>query len=126
MSTTDTVSPTRLTLDCEELLSRCLGRVEIAQRVLRKFHETIQADVDQLANAVSERDFRTAALVAHRIKGAALAIAAQRLCDLAIAMELSALESQPEELELGLEGLKIELTHVTEFSPAAFLTPNRG
>ncbi len=71
----------------QELLQRCLGRVDFAARVLDKFRHQLELDVEELEQAVESRNMAAAALAAHRIKGASANVAAHGLRECAAEIE---------------------------------------
>jgi Amt family ammonium transporter len=68
-------------LDPWELLGRCLGKPELAMRVLQKFEVQLGGDLAKLEAALEQRDHQQAGSLAHRIKGAAANVAAHGLCE---------------------------------------------
>uniref|UniRef100_A0A7C2PA72 Hpt domain-containing protein n=1 Tax=Schlesneria paludicola TaxID=360056 RepID=A0A7C2PA72_9PLAN len=64
------------TFDPWELLGRCLGKPELAARVLQRFERQLAEDLLRLEAAIGVQDYATAGGLAHRIKGAAANVAA--------------------------------------------------
>ena len=85
-------------VDVMGLLGRCLGNLDLASRVLAKFHETGRHDLDELERAINASDWQAAEDVAHRFKGAASNISAGLLQNLAAQAERLSREQN----ELGL------------------------
>jgi HPt (histidine-containing phosphotransfer) domain-containing protein len=81
-----TESPTCV-LDTDELLARCLGKWELAKRVLVRFRNQLSGDLMLLQDAVVEGDAGSIAKLAHRIKGAACNVSARALSEQAAALE---------------------------------------
>ena len=77
-------------LDTQELLGRCLGKQELAQRVLARFRNQLSEDLTQLERALLDGDATLIARVAHRIKGAAANVSARCLHEQAAALECAA------------------------------------
>lgn len=77
-------------LHCDELLERCLGKRELALRVLDRFKTQLAQDLDLLQVALQDRDLYRMARVAHRIKGAAANVSAHALHQHAAALEEAA------------------------------------
>jgi HPt (histidine-containing phosphotransfer) domain-containing protein len=77
-------------LDLNDLLERCLGRIELAERILRRFQHALDDDLEQLEQSLWSEDVDRAARIAHRIKGASLAAAACEVRDCAMRLERSA------------------------------------
>lgn len=103
-------------LDLWELMSRCLGKPELAARVLKKFETQLAGDLDRISAALESGDFPTAREVAHRLKGAAANVAAHSLKEQAHALE-SAIELGLEpQFAIVLQGLKREQGRFIETS----------
>jgi len=87
------------------LLARCAEQPEVCKRVIAKYVEQMQIDVDEISTIIVD-DALTVARLAHRIKGAsanveaeALRNAAERIEKLAIKQELEAAKPIFSELE---------------------------
>ena len=63
-------------LDWQGLRSRCLGRADLMDKVLGRFHESLQHDLELLERAVDGFDGEQMARWAHRLKGTALTVSA--------------------------------------------------
>lgn len=89
-------------IDLEGLKARCLGNLNLVERVLAKFATQLDADLAALEQAVQEGDVDSAALVAHRIKGMSANVEARDLFHSAMAIEKLAkeacVEAMPEQL----------------------------
>ncbi|MBN1911087.1 MAG: Hpt domain-containing protein [Pirellulales bacterium] len=83
----DTAKPV---LDREDLLTRCLGNIEFAQRILSRFRERCAEDLASLEQAAQAGDADTAATLAHRIKGSAGNASALSMQAVAAAIEQAA------------------------------------
>lgn len=66
-------------LDLEQLLDRCMGHVDFAERLLTKFESRVPAAVEQIVQGAAAGDGAGVARVAHQLKGAAANVAAGRL-----------------------------------------------
>jgi HPt (histidine-containing phosphotransfer) domain-containing protein len=97
-------------LDVDDLLARCLGNVEFAQRILNKFQERCDEDLDALEKAMFDGDSESVARVAHRLKGASANASAPRLQEHASEIEHAARRQSLDDIPVGLEGLKMEWT----------------
>jgi HPt (histidine-containing phosphotransfer) domain-containing protein len=102
-------------VDVEDLLDRCLGRIELAERILQRFQSALEVDLQQLEAAVRATNTDEIAHVAHRIKGASLAVAASSLKDCAQSIEASATARRIEEIPVQLTKLKQERSRFNEF-----------
>lgn len=65
-------------IEVADLLRRCMGKVDFATRMLGRFEETFAAQVEELRGVAIE-DADEVARLAHRMKGAAANIGADRL-----------------------------------------------
>jgi HPt (histidine-containing phosphotransfer) domain-containing protein len=94
--------------DREDLLARCLGKLEFAERVLAKFTSRFDLDLDQLEQALRSEDPETIAHVAHRLKGASANVGAGRLREKAAEIEESARRGCLVEIPKRMEELRCE------------------
>lgn len=74
-------------IDLEGLKARCLGNLNLVERVLAKFESQLDSDLAALEQAVLAGDTDSAALVAHRIKGMSANVEARDLFQSAMAAE---------------------------------------
>lgn len=91
--------------DFEELLGRCVGRKDLVEKVLANFTTLLPGQLDQLDAAARDGDLAKVRNSAHRLKGGALTISAQRLAKCAVQVEAAANEAG----RTGLEGCLAEL-----------------
>lgn len=84
------VSPSNCWFVFDDLSERCLGNVELMQRVITAFSDNAQHDIATIESAIHETDFETLATTAHRIKGSAANAAAQPMSKLAAEIEQAA------------------------------------
>ena len=77
--------------DWEELLARCMGRVDLLERLLVDFDNYLMPQVGELEQAVLMQDAAQVRSIAHRIKGAALTVSARSLSKCAERLEANAL-----------------------------------
>lgn len=91
-------------IDVQELIDRCMGNLELAQRVFAKLQAQFKQDLIALESALAEKDGKLMANIAHRLKGAASNVAAHDLYRCVAAIEESArdgmLESLPAQLDI--------------------------
>lgn len=100
--------PIRIAVDFHDLVDRCLGRLDLAERILQKFQITLEEDIRRLEEAVCATSTAEIAHIAHRIKGASLAVAAHDLTDCARSLENSANLRSLEDLPVHFARLKQE------------------
>lgn len=102
-----------LPIDLEALQARCLGNLDLVDRVLAKFTTQVDADLDELEQAIGAGNADQAANLAHRIKGIAGSVEARDLyADAALAEEI-ALEKRLGDLPDFLRRMRGDRTEVT-------------
>jgi len=102
-----------LPIDLEALQARCLGNLDLVDRVLAKFTTQVDADLDDLERAIKAGNAEQAAHLAHRIKGIAGSVEARDLyADAALAEEV-ALEKRLADLPDFLKRMRGDRTEVT-------------
>lgn len=111
------VSPPPLKI--EELSERCMGSTKVALLVLDKFAAQLAADLPALERHLAARSGPEVAGVAHALKGAAGAVAAGQLRDVAAAMETLARRSEFATLTSELSALQREVDRCLRFIPSA-------
>lgn len=103
----------QLPIDLEALQARCLGNLDLVDRVLAKFTTQVDADLDDLEQAIKAGNAEQAAQLAHRIKGIAGSVEARDLyADAALAEEV-ALEKRLTDLPDFLRRMRGDRTEVT-------------
>lgn len=90
-------------LNIEELLGRCLGRVDLMDKLLANFDGILAPQISQLEAAVQISDAPQIKTIAHRIKGAALTVSAKDLSKYAERLEASAAQTSSEQCANCLE-----------------------
>ena len=73
--------------DLEDLFRRCLGNLELVERVLQAFESHFEKDLDELEAALKSASLTAVGQIVHRMKGASSNVAAT-----ALARELAAME----------------------------------
>jgi HPt (histidine-containing phosphotransfer) domain-containing protein len=74
-------------VDYAELLTRCMGNNELAQRVLARFEQSFADGLVELQEAFDDQSGDRIANVAHRLKGASANVSAMKLSDLLSELE---------------------------------------
>jgi len=74
-------------LDLQELCDRCLGNLDLVERVLDKFDQRLPGELAELEHVLKTGDAAKVTLVAHRIKGNASNISASGLQEAAAEIE---------------------------------------
>lgn len=101
-------------LDMEDLLTRCLGNVEFAERILAMFRERFGADLAELEKTAAAGDSLAVARLAHRLKGASANAAAPGLRSAAARVEQAARQGSLAEVPARLGELRREWRRFTE------------
>lgn len=102
-----------------ELLDRCMGSATVAAMVLDKFENQLENDIAQMQKQHSEGDPAQLARTAHALKGAAGAVAASALHDLAAQLESMARENRIDTISKGIASIRDEVDRCLEHLPAA-------
>ena len=94
-------------IDCDALLGRCMGRIDLMQRILNSFVDRVGDDVETLVTAIAKQDSPEISRLAHKIKGASMTVSAvelantaesiERLVDAALSDELPKMAQQLEQ-----------------------------
>ena len=95
-------------LELWELMQRCLGKPDLAKRVLARFLTQLGGDIVRIGNALDQQDYVTAREVSHRLKGAAANVAAHAIQEQAHALESALQLEMVEQYALVYRGLLAE------------------
>lgn len=101
-------------LEMWELLGRCLGKPELAARVLLRFQKQLTEDIARIESALDAEEYEAARETVHRLKGAAANVAAHALCEQAHALESALQLELADQYWLVLRGLKSEQARFEE------------
>jgi HPt (histidine-containing phosphotransfer) domain-containing protein len=97
----------------EQLVDRCLGNLDFLERVLDTFCTDFTRQLCELDHWVQQFDSPRVASIAHKMKGAAANIAAERLADCSATIEQLARQQRSDEIPVRLRGLKEEWERFT-------------
>jgi two-component system sensor histidine kinase/response regulator len=75
-------------IDFPNLLHRCMGKQDLARRLIVKFQAQAGVDVQELETAIREQDAVRLRLVAHRLKGSAANVSAEAVRETASRLEI--------------------------------------
>jgi HPt (histidine-containing phosphotransfer) domain-containing protein len=101
-------------LDIDELSERCLGRLDLVDKVLGRFHQAMDQELEQLEQALRAADVKMIAGIAHRIKGTSLTVAAHALKDCAQQLEIAVQSDCRAGVESGVAVLREEWVRLNE------------
>lgn len=86
-------------LNSNSLVERCMGNLDLVQRLLARFADSGRQDCEHLEAALRARDFGTLASVAHRLKGNSATMGAERMARLASHIERESRSAGPTNLD---------------------------
>ena len=92
--------------DLDELISRCLGNIDLAERIIATFQSGFEADLSELEKAVRAQNAELTAGIAHRLKGASASASAHSLRNRMSEIERLARQDNLTEMPLHLEKLR--------------------
>ena len=101
-------------LDWDGLRSRCLGRADLVDRVLGRFHESLEHDLQLLECAAEELDSERIAHWAHRLKGTAMTVSATGVQSRAERLERLLSRGTEQQVRECLVDLKTQCTSLSE------------
>lgn len=81
-----------------DLVNRCLGRLELVDRILRAFDGQVERDLHSLRQALVQNDLKQVASIAHRMKGAAANCSMTAMANTAATIEQQARQERPDQL----------------------------
>jgi HPt (histidine-containing phosphotransfer) domain-containing protein len=113
-------------LQFDELVERCMGNLEFAERVLGRFQQRFGEDLGALEAGVTGQRAEEVARLAHRMKGAAANVAAPGLRVQATAVEELARAGQVGEIPAYVEQLKVEWSRFQQSVSVAADPPTTG
>ncbi|HUT10574.1 MAG TPA: Hpt domain-containing protein [Thermoguttaceae bacterium] len=112
--------------DVQELLDRCLGNVEFAERILEKFLLRFDVDLAEMEQAAMGEDPEFIARVAHRLKGASAAAAAHGLQERTAEIEELAVQRCTSDIPERLKDLRSEWSRFAECARLSGLPSDSG
>ncbi|HCS51902.1 MAG TPA: hypothetical protein DIW81_09965 [Planctomycetaceae bacterium] len=74
-------------IDWPTLIERCGGNDEIAYKVLKKFHDRLPTDLEELEQAIDSRDWANSGRIVHTLKGSAGNVSAIEVSEAALKLE---------------------------------------
>ena len=98
----------------DELLERCMGNLEFAERVLTKFQGRFDGQLEEMENALAQKDVEQVVLVAHRLKGESASVAASGLRDRAEEIERLGRGNRVADIPTSLQNLRSEWASFAE------------
>ncbi|GAA4434805.1 hypothetical protein GCM10023155_32470 [Bremerella cremea] len=100
-------------INWESLTSRCIGRIDLVEKALDRFQQTLVGDLEALEAAADEQNAEEVARIAHRIKGTSLTVSADRLAEFATKLEQKA-EGSLQDVDGSLSDIREEYGRLTD------------
>lgn len=107
-------------VDLDMLQKRCLGNRKLAAMALRKFDSCVTSDVQALADSLNRGDAKAVAAAAHKIKGAAANVSAERVRAVVTQLETLAHADQLAQSLACLDQLNNEMDQFRAYLETAF------
>lgn len=89
----------QLPLDFDLLVRRCMGRIELVDRLLTSFEDRFPRELSQIEECLAAGDIERLTRLTHQLKGTAANVSAPRLLAIATKMEETARARQLEEFD---------------------------
>jgi HPt (histidine-containing phosphotransfer) domain-containing protein len=109
-------------LDLDGLRNRCMGNLELVQRVLEKFQQRLPDDLSEMERLLALRDVEQVARIAHRIKGTSATISAQGVHRAAAEIEDMGRAGRVTDIPMGLARLRSQWERYLDCVSALFST----
>lgn len=106
-------------LDFEQLCRRCMGRLDLAERLLASFEKRFPLELIEIENCLAEGDVPRLLQLTHQLKGASANISAPRLQKLMQRMESAARGGQLDAVSEMLSQLQFEWEQFTQYRGSA-------
>src|SRR5690606_371959 len=88
----DSSPPSSSLIDADDLLRRCMGHRELADKLREEFRQQLEQDIEHLLECFQKGQTEDAYRRAHGLKGAAATVACKRVRDSAERLERAAKE----------------------------------
>jgi HPt (histidine-containing phosphotransfer) domain-containing protein len=93
-----------------------MGNIELAQRVLEKFHQRIPEELAELDSALQLGDAERLARISHRLRGCSATVSAEGLAQAAADIEDASRAGRMTDVPVGIERLRDEWRKLRETS----------
>lgn len=113
-------------LNHEELLARCMGNIEFAERVLGKFQNSFGQDLESLEAELKLENAETVASLAHRLKGSSASVGAPALNQYAAEIEELGRADRLGEIEQPVQHLRQEWSRFLDHVSSGVLSSDSG
>jgi HPt (histidine-containing phosphotransfer) domain-containing protein len=105
-------------LDMESLRNRCMGNLDLVQRLLKTFHERMPLEMDAMEEALKQSDAEAVARLAHRVRGSSASMSADGLTRAATEIEIISRSGSVEDIPASIEHLRDEWEKYLEYGVA--------
>jgi HPt (histidine-containing phosphotransfer) domain-containing protein len=110
-------------LDRRQLINRCLGRIELAERLIASFQTRFPNEAGQIERALAEGDEPNLIRLIHQLKGASANVSAPTLHALLTRMEQSARGGDRQAVEASMAELYEAWDHLKRYLEAGAASP---
>ena len=111
---------TDLPVCIDELCARCVGNLELVERVLQTFQDRFAESLEQLDSALQSEDYAEMARIAHQMKGSTRTVAAHDLARCTELIEEAAGAGLGDRAGQHIEQLKAEWTRFDDLNELLF------
>jgi HPt (histidine-containing phosphotransfer) domain-containing protein len=109
ISRSDQLTKEQVVFERQRLIDRCMGKLELAERLVKILSEGLPSDLLDLQSAMDSGDIAKVASLAHRMKGTAANMCAERLSNAAADLERAARSSDLQVVAGSWLGLQQEI-----------------
>ncbi len=114
ISRSDQFTKEQVVFERQRLIDRCMGKLELAERLVKILAEGLPSDLINLQSAMDSGDIAKVASLAHRMKGTAANMCAERLSNAAANLERAARSSDLEFASGSWLGVQQEISVLLE------------
>jgi HPt (histidine-containing phosphotransfer) domain-containing protein len=107
-------SSTFRVLDVEGLINRCMGNIDLVQRVLEKFQQRIPDELAELEDAFEHGETERLGRIAHRLRGSSATVSAEGFAQAAAEIEDASRNGRVADIPAGIEHLRSEWRRLAE------------
>ena len=102
-------------LNFDQLLMRCMGRIELAERLLASFERRFPLEVSQIEQCLETGDMQAFVRLTHQLKGASANVSAPALHSILKRIEEAGRVEQLEKIAAGLTDLRGAWDEFTQY-----------
>jgi HPt (histidine-containing phosphotransfer) domain-containing protein len=102
-----------------ELCERCMGNIDVATLLLDKFEQQMHGDIQEIEQGLASHDAGQIARTAHALKGAAGALSAKAVQEVAVRIEHAARAGALDRVSTSIADLQSEVDRFLAYLPAA-------